>query len=116
MRHTYESTKLRMDGHSKYAVKHSRRIEKYPHFKTEKEALRAAIKIVKEKKRDCQIWAKIENDNDGIFRFQNWWIVTDNNFVKQSADYIGMVQVYAGVSDIVYNNVDIDDLVVNRMI
>ena len=111
MKYTYESAKARMDCHVEHANKQKDIIAKQPFFKTEREALQAALK--NENLLDYQIWAKIEKGEDGIFRIQNNWIVTDDVFVKLAAEYIGMALMYDDIrfNRIIYNNIKIDDIV-----
>ena len=111
MRYLYESAKARMDFHVEHANKQKDIIAKQPFFKTEREALQAALK--NENLFDYQIWAKIEKGEDGIFRIQNNWIVTDDVFVKLAAEYIGMALMYDDIRfhRIIYNNIKIDDIV-----
>lgn len=111
MKYTYESAKARMDCHVERANKQKDIIAKHPFFKTEREALQAAL--MNENLLDYQIWAKIEKGEDGIFRIQNNWIVTDDVFVKLAAEYIGMALMYDDIRfhRIIYNNIKIDDIV-----
>lgn len=111
MKYTYESAKARMDCHVEHANKQKDIIAKHSFFKTEREALQAALK--NENLFDYQIWAKIEKGEDGIFRIQNKWIVTDDVFVKLAAEYIGMALMYDDIRfhRIIYNNIKIDDIV-----
>lgn len=113
MGYLYESAKGRMDAHPDYADKHKRVIRDYPYFKSEREALEAAIKIEKINPYSCQIWAKIEKGDDGIFRILNWWIVTDDIKVKLAAEYIGMALMYdeTRLSKIIGGNTKIDDVI-----
>ena len=67
MKYTYERAKARMDFHIDYANKQKDIIAKHPYFKTEKEALQEALKLIKKTKSDCQIWAEIEKGDDDIF-------------------------------------------------
>lgn len=111
MRYLYDSAKARMDFHVEHANKQKDIIAKQPFFKTEREALQAALK--NENLFDYQIWAKIEKGEDGIFRIQNNWIVTDDVYVKLAAEYIGMALMYDDIrfNRIIYNNIKIDDIV-----
>lgn len=113
MSRLYEAAKGRMDAHLEFTDEQKKIITKCPHFKSEKEALETAIKLIKKTHSDYQIWAKIEKGDDGIFRIQNWWIVTDDGKTKLAADYIGMALMYDDIrlSRIIDNNVTIDDIV-----
>lgn len=112
LQYIYESAKNRMASHADYAAKQIKIVDKYPYFKTEKEALEFAIKQIKEQNSDYQIWAKLEKQNDGFFRFQNWWIATDDREVIYAAEYIGLVQVYwlQRLLEIINLNTDINDV------
>ncbi len=108
----YENAKARMDANTEIAEKHKKAIREHSSFKSEKEALQAAIKLRKENHWGCQIWASVEKV-DGIYRIQNYWLVTDDGKTKLSADYIGMALMYdeARLLNIIDNNVKIDDVV-----
>ena len=113
MKYTYESAKARMDFHVDYANKQKDIIAKHPYFKTEKEALQEALKLIKKTKSDCQIWAEIEKGDDNIFRVQNKWMVIEDWKVKLAAEYIGMVLMYDDIrfNRIICNNIKIDDII-----
>lgn len=114
MRYIYESAKARMDFHVEHANKQKDIIAKHPYFKTEKEALQEALKLIKKTKFDCQIWAEIEKGDDDIFRVQNKWMVIEDWKVKLAAEYIGMALMY---DDIRFNrilnnnNINIDEII-----
>lgn len=113
MDYLYKSAKGRMDYNPKSAEKYNNIISKYPYFKTEKEALQAAIKHIKENDTNHQIWAKFEKGDDGIYRIQNYWLLTDDWNIKLAAEYIGMALMYneARFNRIIGNNVKIDDII-----
>ena len=113
MRYLFESAEGRKDYHPEIADKHKKVIQDYPCFKTEREALENAIKMIKDKPTDYQIWAKIEKGDDGIFRIQKWWLVTNDGKIKQSAEYIGMALMYdnSRLQTIIDNNIKIDNVV-----
>lgn len=113
MDYLYTSAQGRMKANPDAADRFSKIIQEFPRFKTEKEALQRAIKLIKENQSDFQIWAKIEKGDDGIYRVQNWWIVTDDAKVKQAAEYIGMALMYDDIrfSRIISDNVKLDDVV-----
>lgn len=112
LRTLYESAQARIDAHPEIAEKHREVVEKCRFFKTEKEALKAAIAKIKDNNYGCQIWAKVEKDGD-IFRVLNYWLVIDDGKMKQSADYIGMALMYdeTRLQTIIDNNVPIDDVI-----
>lgn len=108
----YENAQARMNANPEIAEKHRKAIREHSSFKSEKEALQAAIKLRKENHWGCQIWASVEKVDD-IYRIQNYWLVTDDGKTKLSADYIGMALMYdeARLLNIIDNNVKIDDVV-----
>ena len=94
LKYLYESAKVRMEAHPDYAVKHNNNIQQYPYFKTEDEVLEAANKVKNEVYPVYQIWAKIAKEGND-YRIQNWWILTNDWRIKQSAEYIGMAPMYS---------------------
>lgn len=108
----YENAQARMDANPEIAEKLKKAISEHSSFKSEKEALQAAIKLKKENHWGCQIWASVEKVDD-IYRIQNYWLVTDDGKTKLSADYIGMALMYdeTRLLNIIDNNVKIDDVV-----
>ena len=111
--YTYEHAQARMDAHPEYADKQKQIIKAHSFFKSEKEALQAAIEQWKDKQWGCQIWAMIEK-TDGVYRILNHWLVTDDGKIKQSAEYIGMALIYdvTRLERIINNDVTIDDVIV----
>jgi len=81
---------------SRVCKKYKKIIEGLPYFKSEKEALTHALNLMKKDFSDYQVWAKIEKDGK-IFHIADWWIVTDDWRVKQTADYIGLALVYDNI-------------------
>ena len=110
--YTYEHAQARMDAHPEYADKQKLIIQAQSFFKSEKEALQAAIEQWKDKQWGCQIWAMIEK-TDGVYRILNHWLVTDDGKIKQSAEYIGMALMYdeTRLERIINNDVKIDDII-----
>ena len=113
MKYTYERAKARMDFHIDYANKQKDIIAKHPYFKTEKEALQEALKLIKKTKSDCQIWAEIEKGDDDIYRIQNKWMVIKDGKIKLAAEYIGMALMYDDIrfNRIINNNIPIDEVI-----
>lgn len=113
LRYLYESAKARMEAHPELADKHKNTIQQHPFFKTEKEALEAALTLRREKDdSNCQIWAKVIKDGD-VYRIQDWWVVTDDWKIKQSAEYIGMTLMYDNtrLQNILDDNIQIDNVI-----
>lgn len=104
LRYAYESAKERMEVHPEVADKHKKAIEKIPYFKTEKEALLSALGLMDSDCTEYQIWAKVEKDEEFYYAGEQW-IVTDDNMVKMSAEYIGYALMYdsSKLSKIFYN-------------
>ena len=113
MNRLYKSAKGRMDYNPEYAEKYKNIINEYPYFKTEKEALQNAIKLKKENLSNYQIWTKFERGDDGIFRVQNYWLLTDDGKIKLAAEYIGMALMYDDIrlTRIISDGVDCNDVV-----
>jgi arginine utilization protein RocB len=88
----YESAKERIEAHPDIADKFQNIIQNYPYFKTEKEALEAAVKKEKDNPK-WQIWAKIEKDEE-LYRIKDYYIMSNDYKVLQAAEYIGMAQIY----------------------
>lgn len=108
----YENAQARMDANPEMAEKHKKAIREHSSFKSEKEALQAAIKLRKENHWGCQIWANVEKD-DYIYRIQNYWLVTDDGKTKLSADYIGMALMYdeTRLLNIIDKDIPIDEVI-----
>ena len=113
MRLLYENAQARMDAHIEFADEQKEIIAKHPYFKSEKEALKAALDMMNKGSLDYQIWAKIEKGEDGIFRVQNYWLLTDDGKTKVAAEYIGMALMYDDVrlNRIIDDGVGVDDVV-----
>jgi hypothetical protein len=113
MNRLYENAQARMDAHLEFADEQKEIIAKHPYFKTEKEALKAALDMMNKGSLDYQIWAKIEKGEDGIFRVQNYWLLTDDGKTKVAAEYIGMALMYDDVrlNRIINDGVGINDVV-----
>ena len=91
----YESAQSRMAAHPDFAKRCKKAVADCTHFDNEQDALQAAIKPAREGKFDyyCQIWAKIEKDEE-FYRISDYWIVTGDVQIQQAAEYIGMALVY----------------------
>lgn len=113
MRLLYENAQARMDAHLEFADEQNKIVAKHSYFKTEKEALKAALDMMNKGSLDYQIWAKIEKGDDGIFRVQNYWLLTDDGKTKVAAEYIGMALMYDDVrlNRIINDGVGINDVV-----
>ena len=110
--YAYESAQARMKIHHEFTAKCTKTIQEFPHFESEREALINAIEMKEKGCFDCQIWAKIDKDEE-YYYIQDYYIVTDDNIVKQAAEYIGMAQIYddANIFYIINDNVNINDVI-----
>lgn len=113
MNRLYESAKKRMDANLQFSDEQKEIVARHSYFKTEKEALKAAIDMMKKGDLNYQIWAKIEKGEDGIFRVQNYWLLTNDGKTKVAAEYIGMALMY---DDIRLNRIIDDGVGVNDVV
>lgn len=113
LKYIYESAQDRMSVHIERAKQATSIVEKYRHFNTQKEALKYAVRKMRETDGWYQVWAKVEKGEDDIYRVQNWWLATDDRKVLESAEYIGLVQTHDGsmILSIIDDNIPIDDVV-----
>ncbi len=65
----------------------------HPFYKSEKDAMQAAIDISNKRRQGCQIWAKIGVDEE-YYYIQDYFIASDNIQINVAAEYVGMVQIY----------------------
>lgn len=89
----YESAEMRMKEHPDFAEKYKKIIQNISFYKTEKEAINAAYKMKNNGCFCCQIWAKVDRDEEYFF-IKDYYIVTDKNSIKQAAEYIGMCHIF----------------------
>ena len=108
----YESAQYRMSVNPERADKQKKILQEATSYKSEKEALIAALEIEKKKPYSCQIWARIEKNGD-LYLIKDYWIATDDIDVKCAAEYIGMIDVYdeTKLARIVQDNINVDDIV-----
>lgn len=88
----HQNAQSRMKYNPDIAEKYKRIVDKYPFYTSEKEALQAAHDINNREHRGCQIWAKIGKD-DEYYYIRDYFIATDDNVIKQAAEYIGMAHI-----------------------
>lgn len=114
LEYTYEHAKARMKVHPEHAAKQKRIIREHPYFRSEKKALRTALRLMKKNNSAYQIWAKINKDEE-YYRIQNYWLVSDNGIILSAAEYIGMAQIYTSemLEKILRKNIDVDDVIAN---
>ncbi len=111
LKYIFTTAKDRIKAHPEVADKHKKTISECSLFKSEREALKTAIKKAKENPYSCQIWAKIEKV-ENIYHISGW-LVTDEPNIKLSAEYIGMSLMYdeSRISKIIDANIEIDDVI-----
>ena len=93
LKYVYESAKGRMDCHPEIAEIFRKRIEGLPVYKDRNEAIKKAIDLNNSRHHGSQVWAKIGKDED-YYYIQDYYIVTDDNKIKQAAEYIGMDDIF----------------------
>ena len=115
LQYAFEAAQFRIKSNSEYIKTRIALIENQPHFKTEKDALEAAIKLRKNKdaiKDYCtiRIFAKVEQDEE-YYRIADYWIVTEDGPVVPAAELAGLVMVYENqmIQDIVDGFISMND-------
>lgn len=93
LKYVYDSAKKRMECHPEIADKYRKMLEKVPFCKDREEALRIANNIRKNGSWGCQVWAKVDK-NEEYYYIEDYYIVSADNFIKMAAEYIGMEQLY----------------------
>lgn len=88
----YQNAQARIGYNPDIADEYKKKIDEYPFYESEDAALDAAQSINDREHRGCQIWAKIGKD-DEYYYIQNYFIATDDNIIKQAAEYIGMAHI-----------------------
>jgi hypothetical protein len=114
LKNIYESAQVRMKFNPERATKTTKIVNNHAHFSTEKEALEFAIEQMTKHKYACyQIWGRVEKDENDVYILTNWWLSTDDVEVLESAEYIGMAQLYDGskILSIIDANIPIDNVV-----
>lgn len=108
----YDNAQARMNYNPKVAEKHKTVIASFPFFKNEKEVLQATLDMMNKKFSNYQIWAKISK-TDEYYYIQDYFIATDDNLIKQSAEYIGMALIYdeTRLLNIIDNGIPINEIV-----
>lgn len=109
--YTYRTAVDRLSSHQDIYSEYNKIIESQQFYDNEKDALRSAIERVKNKSYECQIWVKIQKEND-IYKLQNHWIVTDDWKVKICAEYVGMFLAYdySTLQKILHYKISIEDI------
>lgn len=97
LKYIYESAQSRMKFHPEITEKYKKIIQEYPFYESEGEALKAASNMVNPAT-PVLIMVNLERDEE-FFYFGNHYIVTDDNKIKQAAEYIGMFDLPIGAID-----------------
>lgn len=112
LKYVYDHAMARTKSHPDHAAKCHKIVDAHRSFKTEKEALKLALKL---KKKDpdemCQVWAKIGTDEE--YYLLTDWLVTRDFKIAMDAEYIGWHLMYddTRLDTIIYAGVPIDDVV-----
>ena len=93
LQYCYDAGKEREKYHPEVAERHRKILDKCIIYKTEEEALEAAVKLKKKRTCGCQVWAKIERDEE-FYYLSDYWVIATDNFIGMAAEYLGMAQVY----------------------
>ena len=92
--YAYESALALKEHHPEAFEERRKMIQTHPSYNDEGEAIKAAIELSKTTQENCQVWARIGKDEEYYF-IQDYFIATDDNRIKQAAEYIGMAQILA---------------------
>lgn len=93
LKYVYESAQARMEYNPEIAAKYKKIIEEHPFYESEEEAMKVALDKKNSGRWGCQVWAKIGVDEE-YYYIQSYYVVSDDNRVKQAAEYIGMDQIF----------------------
>ena len=112
LQHLYRTARQRKEAHAELAEEYTNKVDQCTSFKTEREALKAALDKIVDIASDLQIYAGVEKDGK-IYRIIDRWIVTDDIEVRMAAEYIGFALMYDGtrLQTIFDNKVNIDDVI-----
>jgi hypothetical protein len=112
LKRVYEDARDLKEYNRELAEEYELLVRDHKFFKTEKEALTEAIKLMKANLYNYQIWAKIDKGKDGVYRVLNWWLVTNDNKVKLAAEHTGLALVYDSTSllNIMDDNIPLDEV------
>ena len=89
LKYVYESAKKRMEYHPDFAEKYKKLLKDIPVYKNIDEAKKVALDM-ENKGRFASVWANVANEEE-YYYIQDHFIVSDNNFVLQAAEYVGMI-------------------------
>lgn len=90
----YHSAQSRMSANKEFAENQMEILNKYDFLKTEEEALDKAKLCIKNDSFKCQVWAKIEKDEE-YYHLSDKWITTEDWQIKDAAEYLGFALVYS---------------------
>ena len=93
LEYIFKGAKSRMNAHPERAKRDLETIKRCHHYQTKEDALKAAVKMRNDGCLWCQIWANVSKDEEYYF-VDAPFIVSDDNFINLSAEYIGMAQIY----------------------
>ena len=92
--YAYENALAMENYHPRVFEDRQKMVQALPFYEDEEGAIKAAIELSKTAKENCQVWARVGKEEEYYF-IQNYFIVTNDNRIKQAAEYIGMAQIYA---------------------
>lgn len=92
--YAYESALTLKEYHPEIFEERQRIVQALTPYTDEESAINAAIELSKTAQENCQVWARIGKDEEYYF-IQDYFIVTNDNRIKQAAEYIGMAQIFA---------------------
>ena len=93
LKYVYESAQARMEYNPEIAAKYKKIIAEHPFYESEEEAMKVALDKRNSGRWGCQVWVKIGVDEE-YYYIQSYYVVSDDNRVKQAAEYIGMDQIF----------------------
>lgn len=110
LEHDYEHAKTRMEGHPEYTEECKRIIAKLHPFKSEKEAIEAAVALVKvDRLSSAIVFATIDKDEEFYYVTAPWYVVDGAD--TMAAEYIGLYPVHdwGELLSITEGHIEIDD-------
>lgn len=107
----YDIAQERMSHHREHAEKKREYLKKETFYKSEKEALKAAVEL-RGKGVLVRVMAEIGKDEE-YYYLKNNWIATIDGLSVTSAEYIGFALVYDNdlICKIIADNANIDDII-----
>lgn len=92
--YAYESALALKEHHPEVFKERWEMVQALPSYKDEDGAIKAAVALAETTQKNCQVWARVGKDEEYYF-IQDYFIATNDNRVKQAAEYIGMAEIFA---------------------